>query len=205
MGADIANRVDGHEPRVEHFRAHPKIVGYLMPYRHGGTFVERYHHAEIHHVNENPIRGKIVFVAVLVVKVLRKGLALPCPTVSFMALVNEATVSLPAQTRKIVCVQKSEGSGLLCQEICQLGSHVYLNALYGIEHDKAKLPVEHIHVPNALKRRPFPKDIRSSLLVDMPVSTEAVVSDILEVTDEVISIRKQAPLPHEKVRLLLKR
>ena len=55
-----------------------------------------------------------MLVAVLVVKVLRKGLALSSPVVSFMTLVDEATVSLLAQTGKITRIQEAEGAGLLC-------------------------------------------------------------------------------------------
>ena len=84
-----------------------------------------------------------------------------------------------------------------------MSPHVYLNTFDGIEHDKAKLPVEHVRVPDALKRCPLPEDIRFSLLVDMPVSAEAVVPHILEMPNKIVSIRDHPTLFHEKVRLLL--
>ena len=96
-------------------------------------------------------------IAILVIEVLREGLASLGPTIGIAALLYEVFIAFLTQPGEVGFVQKPEGAGLLGQEVCQLGAHADLNTLHGVEHHQTELPVEHVHVPGALECGALPE------------------------------------------------
>lgn len=205
MGADVAHGVDRHEPRVENFGAHAEVAGDTLPDLHRRAFVERDHHAEVHDVRERPVRWQVVRIAVCVVEVLGEGLSAPCARVSLPTLAHEPVVAIRIETEKIRAVEEAEGARLLDEEVGKLRTHIHLDAHNRIKHHLAKLPVEHVGFPHAIKRGALPELVRATLLVNVPVAAQAVVAHILEMADENIAVCDRAAVLHERVGLLFER
>lgn len=62
--ANITNRVYSYKPRFQHARAHAQVICELVPVFSWCSVEEPEHGAEVHQVDEYPVRRKLVFIAI---------------------------------------------------------------------------------------------------------------------------------------------
>lgn len=72
--ANITNRVYSYKPRFQHARAHAQVICELVPDSRWCSVEEPEHGAEVHQVDEYPVRRKLVLIAIGLFKVDGEGL-----------------------------------------------------------------------------------------------------------------------------------
>ena len=113
MSADVADSVYGHQPRVEHPRAHAEFVRYLLAHGHRRTLIESDDHAKVHQIHKHPVRRQLVFVSVFSAEVDGEGFARTL--VGIPAASHKLVVGVTFQPGQVSALEEAERSGLLRQ------------------------------------------------------------------------------------------